>query len=741
MDIIEIVNGLNDAQRQAVTAKEQPLLVLAGAGSGKTRVLVHRMAWLINSGYVSEQGLLAVTFTNKAAREMRERMTQLLKRSAQSLWIGTFHSLAHRLLRYHWQEAGLTNNFQIMDADDQLRLIKRILREQKIDENQYTPKQVQWYINKQKDAGIRAQYVQGIKSPYERTLFSIYQLYENQCQQNALVDFAEILLRSHELWLKNPALLHHYRRRFRHVLVDEFQDTNAVQYAWLQMLTKNTEPDFSCDNFIMAVGDDDQSIYGWRGAKIENIQKFEQDFNNTLTLRLEQNYRSTQTILRAANEVIRHNRGRLGKELWTQGTQGDPIVLYEGFNEKDEAYFISDKIKKLLQGSQKASEIAVLYRSNAQSRVLEESLIQNTIPYRIYGGQRFYDRLEIKNALAYLRLIIFRQDDAAFERVINTPTRGIGDRTLAAVREHARTLNIALWDAAIAIIAQQQLPVRAANALNQFLYLINTLSEQTQGLTLAEQIEHVITHSGLIAFHEKEKGEKAQARIENLQELISAAQAFNAENSETVTLEEDTELMAQLPLKSFLDEAALNGSETEDKTSKDSVQLMTLHSAKGLEFEQVFLCGMEEGLFPHKMSQDDPERLEEERRLCYVGITRAKKQLYMSYAEHRKLHGQEYSGRLSRFVKEIPTELLNETRIKSHVSRPVSHQRSFIETSSISNADFSLGQEVMHPVFGEGVILNFEGSDSQARVQVKFKREGTKWLVLAYAKLAHCTTI
>lgn len=744
MDISEIVNGLNDAQRQAVTAKEQPLLVLAGAGSGKTRVLVHRMAWLINSGQVSEQGLLAVTFTNKAAREMRERMTQLLKRPTHSLWIGTFHSLAHRLLRYHWQEAGLTNNFQIMDADDQLRLIKRILREQKIDESQYTPKQMQWYINKQKDAGIRAQYVQAVKSPYERTLFSIYQIYETQCQQNALVDFAEILLRSHELWLKNPALLHHYRRRFRHILVDEFQDTNAVQYAWLQMLAKNTEPDFTSDNFIMAVGDDDQSIYGWRGAKIENIQKFEQDFKHTLTLRLEQNYRSTQIILQAANEVIRHNRGRLGKELWTQGTQGDPIVLYEGFNEKDEAFFVSNKIKQLLQGSQTASEIAILYRSNAQSRVLEEALIQHSIPYRIYGGQRFYDRLEIKNALAYLRLIVFRQDDAAFERVINTPTRGIGDRTLAIVREHARMHNIALWDAAITIIEQQQLPGRAANALNQFLHLINTLSEQTKCLSLAEQIEQVIDHSGLIAFHQKEKSEKAQARIENLQELISAAQAFNTENSEEITLKEadsgETEHKNHLPLKTFLDEAALNGSETDDNHSMDSVQLMTLHSAKGLEFEQVFLCGMEEGLFPHKMSQDDPERLEEERRLCYVGITRAKKQLYMSYAEHRKLHGQEYAGRLSRFVKEIPTELLNETRIKSQVSRPVSHQRPFVDTSSISNSGFSLGQEVMHPVFGEGVILNFEGAGNQARVQVKFKQAGTKWLVLAYAKLVHCTT-
>jgi DNA helicase-2/ATP-dependent DNA helicase PcrA len=728
MDVTDLLDGLNDAQREAVTAPEQHLLILAGAGSGKTRVLVHRMAWLTRTGQVSPQGLLAVTFTNKAAREMRERVEQLLNVSGRSLWIGTFHGLAHRLLRQHWREAGLTEAFQIMDSEDQLRLIKRLMKQLNIDDSKYPPKQVQWFINQQKDEGIRAEFVQVLNNPFERTMANVYKAYEQSCIQGGLVDFAEILLRSHELWLKHPDLLLHYRQRFRHILVDEFQDTNAVQYAWLQMLAGSKAPAGGPENYLMAVGDDDQSIYGWRGARIENIQRLPEDFEGAHTIRLEQNYRSTMTILQAANEVIQHNGGRLGKNLWTEGEQGDPIALYESFNEQDEARFITTTIDQLIKQGIKKSEMAVLYRSNAQSRVLEEAFIRTGIAYRIYGGQRFYDRLEIKNALAYLRLIQSRQDDTAFERVVNVPTRGIGDRTLILLREQARAQGISLWQAALYIQQHGLLTARAANAVTAFLHLIDRLSAQTLDMPLDQQIEYVTQHSGLLDFHKKEKGEKGQARVENLNELVTAAQEFKPDEAEVSTL------------KSFLDEAALGAGDTQAEVFEDSVQLMTLHSAKGLEFSRVFLTGMEDGLFPHKMSLDDPERLQEERRLCYVGITRAKEKLYITYAEHRKLHGQDHYGRLSRFVKEIPARLLEEVRLKSQVSRPVTRQRTYQDTDALDAAGLRLGQVVSHPVFGEGTVLNFEGSGPQARVQVNFKAQGTKWLVLAYAKLETYST-
>lgn len=724
MDVTDLLDGLNDAQREAVAAPEQHLLVLAGAGSGKTRVLVHRMAWLLRTGQASAHGIMAVTFTNKAAREMRDRVEKLLNVPSRHMWIGTFHSLAHRLLRHHWREAGLPEQFQIMDSDDQLRLIKRLMKQMQIDDTKYPPKQAQWFINQQKDEGVRAQYVQGVNNPFERTMAGVYDAYEKACQQSGLVDFAEILLRSHELWLNNPDLLQHYRQRFRHILVDEFQDTNAVQYAWLRMLGGNQgQAPSATTNYLMAVGDDDQSIYGWRGARIENIQRFPQDFAGAHTIRLEQNYRSTMTILQAANEVISHNSGRLGKNLWTEGEQGDPISLYAGFNEQDEARFITSSIDSWVKQGHKKGSVAVLYRSNAQSRVLEEAFIREGIPYRIYGGQRFYERLEIKNALAYLRLIQSRHDDAAFERVVNVPPRGIGERTIMILREHARSQGISLWQAAHEARELGLLTARAANSVEGFTQLIDRLSAQTLDQTLDETVHYVVEKSGLIEFHKKEKGEKGQARVENLQELVTAAQEFDVGDSE------------EPPLKTFLDEAALDAGDAQAEAFEDSVQLMTLHSAKGLEFELVFLTGMEDGLFPHKMSQDDPQRLEEERRLCYVGITRAEKKLYLTYAEHRRLHGQDHYGRLSRFVKEIPTTLVEEVRLKSQVSRPVSSQRAYRDTAALDDSGLRLGQIVSHPVFGEGTVLNFEGSGPQARIQVNFRAEGSKWLVLAYAKL------
>tara|TARA_R110002110_G_scaffold205066_7_gene417018 strand:- start:147251 stop:149401 length:2151 start_codon:yes stop_codon:yes gene_type:complete len=713
MDVSDILAPLNDAQRNAVAAENQNMLVLAGAGSGKTRVLVHRIAWLIRAEDFSPWSILAVTFTNKAAKEMRSRIEQMLQIPAHGMWVGTFHGLAHRLLKAHWKEAGLPQNFQILDSDDQLRLVKRVCRELSLDESRWPPKQAQWYINGQKDEGLRASHIE--VSPgdlFGQTMLQIYRAYELACERGGMVDFAELLLRAHELWLQSPAVLQHYQGRFRQILVDEFQDTNTIQYAWLRVLAGQHIP-------VVAVGDDDQSIYGWRGAKIENIQRFNQDFAGAHTVRLEQNYRSTQTILRAANGVIAFNQGRLGKELWTAGDAGEPITLYAGFNEQDEARYIVEQIEQwLLQGNTRAS-VAILYRSNAQSRVLEESLIRCAIPYRIYGGQRFYERLEIRNALAYLRLLQSRGDDAAIERVINTPPRGIGSKTMDTVREVARAREITLWQAVAAVLEEKLLPARAMTALEGFTILINELDSGTDEMVLEALVEHVIQSSGLVSFHEKEKGEKGQARVENLEELVSAAKQFAPADDELP------------PLQQFLDNAALDAGDAQADEHEDSVQLMTLHSAKGLEFPLVFLAGMEENLFPHRMSLEEPGRLEEERRLCYVGITRAMQKLEITYAESRRLHGSENFNTPSRFIREIPAELLQEVRLQNTVARPVS---SFTQ-AQVPDTGISLGQQVYHQIFGEGVVLNFEGRGSSARVEVNFDTEGSKWLVLQYANL------
>lgn len=731
MDVTHIIDSLNDSQRDAVTADLGNMLVLAGAGSGKTRVLVHRIAWLIEAENISPYSILAVTFTNKAAKEMRGRIESLLNVNVHGMWVGTFHGLAHRLLRSHWQDAGLRENFQIMDSDDQLRLVKRISKEMGLDDSRWPPKQIQWYINAQKDEGLRSRHLERSGDLVQDTLIRVYEAYEQACDRGGMIDFGELLLRCLELLRdKNPTLLQHYRERFRYVLVDEFQDTNSIQYAWLRLLCQG-------DHKLMAVGDDDQSIYGWRGAKIENIQNLETHFTGLKTIKLEQNYRSTNNILSAANAVIRNNMGRLGKELWTEGNQGDPISLYASFNEQDEARFIVDRIAHWIDGGQRRDESAILYRSNAQSRVLEEMLIRAGIPYRIYGGQRFYDRLEIKNALAYLRLIANRDDDTAMERVINVPTRGIGTRTIEDIREYAKSQGVSMWRAANEIVEHKKLAARASNALQGFLDLVNQLSVDTEHASLQEQTEHVVRFSGLIAHHEKEKGEKAQSRIENLEELVTAARQFDQQWSQDENPEFPSVLAA------FLDQAALDAGEAQADKHTDSVQLMTLHSAKGLEFPLVFLCGMEEGLFPHSMSAEEPGRLEEERRLCYVGITRAMQKLYITYAESRRLHGQDNYNRPSRFIQEIPLELVEEVRLNAQVRRPLSAgsdtQASFSPqtafSSEIPDTSLSLGQRVNHPKFGDGMVINFEGSGPKARVQVNFDYEGTKWLVVGFANL------
>jgi DNA helicase-2/ATP-dependent DNA helicase PcrA len=713
MDVSDILSPLNDAQREAVAAENQNMLVLAGAGSGKTRVLVHRIAWLIRAEGFSPWSILAVTFTNKAAREMRGRIEEMLQIPSHGMWVGTFHGLAHRLLKAHWKEAGLPQNFQILDSDDQLRLVKRVCRELELDESRWPPRQAQWYINAQKDEGLRAAHIEPPQGDlFVHTMLQVYRAYEQACERGGMVDFAELLFRAHELWLKSPEVLQHYQGRFRQILVDEFQDTNTIQYAWLRVLAGAHIP-------VVAVGDDDQSIYGWRGAKIENIQRFTEDFTGTRTVRLEQNYRSTQTILRAANGVIAYNQGRLGKELWTAGESGDPITLYAGFNEQDEARFIVEQIEEWTGAGNVRASVAILYRSNAQSRVLEEALIRAQMPYRIYGGQRFYERMEIRNSLAYLRLLLSRGDDAAVERVINTPPRGIGGKTLDVVRNCARGREIPLWQAIAAVIEEKLLPARALGALAGFATLINELDCGTDEMLLEELVERVIQGSGLIEFFKKEKGEKGQARVENLEELVSAAKQFVAAEEELSHLQQ------------FLDNAALDAGDAQADEHEDSVQLMTLHSAKGLEFPLVFLAGMEENLFPHRMSLEEPGRLEEERRLCYVGITRAMQKLIITYAESRRLHGSETLNTPSRFIREIPAELLQEVRLHSTFARPVSNMMH----AQVPDTELCLGQPVYHQIFGEGVVLNFEGRGASARVQVNFDTDGSKWLVLQYANL------
>jgi DNA helicase-2/ATP-dependent DNA helicase PcrA len=717
MDVTPILDSLNDAQRQAVTAAAGPTLVIAGAGSGKTRVLVHRAAWLIDVEGVSPQGLLAVTFTNKAAAEMRGRIESLLNIPVQHLWIGTFHGLAHRLLRRHWREANLPQNFQIIDSDDQIRLIKRLLKSLEADDNQWVPREVQYFINGQKDEGLRPKHLDDDGDPNRRQMIAFYQAYEDVCERGGLVDFAELLLRAHELWRDNAELLAHYQRRFSHLLVDEFQDTNAIQYAWLRLLAGKTGIPF-------VVGDDDQSIYRWRGARVEHIHRFQKDFPGTTVVKLEQNYRSTATILHAANAVIENNSSRLGKKLWTEGADGELIRVYAAYNERDESDFVIGRLRDWIDQGNLRADAAILYRSNAQSRVLEEGLVNAGIPYRVYGGQRFFERVEIKDALAYLRLISNRDDDSSFERVVNKPTRGIGARTADMMRSYARANSCSMWRAAGAV-ASDELNGRAANAVHAFLNLIETLARDTDALELPDKIDHIIHASGLIEFFKKEKGEKGETRIENLLELVSAGRSFEPDPAEEMA-----------PIDEFLSHAALEAGDGQADAWEDCVQLMTMHSAKGLEFPLVFMSGMEDGLFPHQRSISDPNGLEEERRLCYVGITRAMQSLYVTYAEQRRLHGMDNFSQPSRFIAEIPDEYIEEVRPRVQVSRPMrSPGKTRTPIRQGSEIGVRLGQRVRHAKFGDGVILNCEGQGAHARVEVNFETAGTKWLVLSYANL------
>ena len=735
-----ILNPLNEAQRAAVSAPLVPVLVLAGAGSGKTRVLTHRIAWLIQAEHASPYSILAVTFTNKAAGEMRGRVEQILGAPPGVLWIGTFHGIAHRLLRLHWREAGLTQGFQILDSDDQQRLVKRIIRANDLDESRWEPREVTWFINSNKDEGRRPKDLKAGNDPTRAQMIRLYGLYEEACARAGVVDFAELLLRAYELWRDRPDLLAHYRQRFRHVLVDEFQDTNSIQYAWLRLIA-------GPDGHPFVVGDDDQSIYRWRGARVENLQQFRRDYARAKLYRLEQNYRSTAAILAAANGLIAHNSGRLGKTLWTNGEPGLPIQLYAAFNERDEAEFVARRVADYVAAGHRRGDIAVLYRSNAQSRAFEEAFIAGRIPYRVYGGLRFFERAEIKDALAYLRLLLNRDDDAAYERVVNLPTRGIGDRTIETLREEARAAGLSLWKAAAARSDAQQ-GGRTASALRGFHELIDRLAQETAGLALHEQIDHLLQHSGLIEHHGREKpgqdsaraearGEMArsEARLENLAELVSAARSFGTENA-------DLELP---PLEAFLAHAALESGERGAEAGEDSVQMMTLHMAKGLEFMFVFLCGMEEGLFPHNRCMADLEALEEERRLCYVGMTRAMKHLYLSYAEQRRLHGMDTHPAPSRFIKEVPQDIVAEVRPRLQVTRAITAARARREQPAAPTIRFRteeppppgmrLGARVRHGKFGEGVVLNVEGSGPHARVQVNFEQQGTKWLMMQYANL------
>lgn len=719
MDVSDLLDGLNERQRAAVSAGEQDMLVLAGAGSGKTRVLVHRIAWLIQVMNYSPLSILAVTFTNKAAAEMRGRVERLLGRDVQRMWIGTFHGLAHRLLRAHYQDAGLPQNFQILDSDDQLRLLKRIIKALNLDEKQWPAKQASWYINAKKDDGLRPQHIEAYDRA-ETTQVQIYAAYQEACDRSGLVDFAELLLRAHELLRDNRHVREHYQRRFRHILVDEFQDTNQIQYAWVRLLAGE-------ENHVAIVGDDDQSIYGWRGAQVENLQHFLRDFPNAETVRLEQNYRSTSTILRAANQVIANNSDRLGKDLWTDGNEGESILLYSAFNEQEEARYIVAQIMKWRDEGGSLRDVAILYRNNAQSRVLEESLLYASIPYRIYGGLRFFDRQEVKDAIAYLRLVSNRQDDAAFERVVNTPSRGIGERTLGLIRELARSEQLPMWQAARKMTGQGILAGRAKSAVVAFLELIDSLEQACVDQPLSKQTDRVLKASGLLAMYQAEQSDKAETRVENLQELVSATESFVPSGEEGMT-----------PLAEFLAHAALEAGEEQADAYQDAVQLMTLHSAKGLEFPLVFMTGMEEGTFPSQMSSGESGRLEEERRLCYVGMTRAMEKLILSYAESRRLYGQENFHRPSRFIAEIPSELLTQVRVQTRIEQPAALRSRFHTSASheaFTETGFQLGQRVQHQTFGEGTVLNYEGMGPQSRIQVNFDHVGSKWLVVAYAKL------
>ena len=718
MDVSEIFESLNEPQRQAVTSDSNNLLVLAGAGSGKTRVIAHRVAWLIKAGGINPHSILTVTFTNKAAREMRGRIEGIVEQEMGNFWCGTFHGISHRLLRAHWEEAGLRREFAILDSEDQYRVIKRVSKSLGLDDTKWPPRQIQWFINKQKDECRRSKDVETADDYFAEKVNEVYAAYEELCERESLVDFGELLLRTYLLLKTNENVLDHYKKRFRHILVDEFQDTNEVQYQFLKLLCEG-------EGHIMSVGDDDQSIYGWRGAKSENINRFTKDYKNTEIIRLEQNYRSTSIILGAANAVIENNQGRMGKELWTEQKEGEPISIYSAYNEDDEARYVVGSIQNWMEQGRDLNEVAILYRSNAQSRALEEAILREGLAYRIYGGLRFYERAEIKNAMSYLRLVFGREDDAAFERVINIPPRGIGAKTLDIIRSRAQKIETSLWKACQDLLETDGLTPRASQSVEGFLSDFEDLEIETKDLPLRDLVDHVIQRSGLIEYHKKEAGEKGRTRVENLAELVTAASDFEPEPLD------DAE---EIPLKLFIDHAALDAGETQASDHESAIQLMTLHSAKGLEFPLVFITGFEEGLFPHKLSIEEADQLQEERRLCYVGMTRSMERLFIVHAEMRNLHGTETFNPPSRFLREIPEELTLEVRTGGSIPRRNTLSGK-VSKGEVPDTEFKLGQRVFHEVFGEGVILNYEGQGSNARVEVNFDSSKTKWLMVSYAKL------
>jgi len=722
---------LNPEQLAAVTLPDRHALILAGAGSGKTRVLTTRIAWLIKSGHVTPGGVLAVTFTNKAAREMFARLAAMLPVNPRGLWIGTFHGLANRLLRAHHREAGLPQAFQILDSQDQLAVVKRLLKALDVDEDRFAPREVQYFINARKEEGQRAREVEN-RDELTRRQAELYAAYDEQCQKEGVVDFAELLLRSYELLARNELLREHYASRFRHILVDEFQDTNRLQYRWLKLFV-------GPDSRVFAVGDDDQSIYAFRGAHVGNMADFEREFRIGQVIRLEQNYRSQGNILDAANALIANNRKRLGKNLWTASGAGEPLRVFEGQSDADEARFLVMEIEALREAGNRLGEIALLYRSNAQSRVIEHALFGAQLPYRVYGGLRFFERAEVKHALAYLRLVALADDDNAFLRVVNFPPRGIGARSLEQVLDGARQGGTSLWAAAAALTG------RAAPALAAFRAQIEALRAEVPGLGLAETVEHVIARSSLIEHYRRER--EGADRIENLAELVNAAAAFEAEDRTTGLESGAAELEAAVadPLSAFLAHAALEAGEHQAGEGQDALQLMTVHSAKGLEFNAVFLTGLEEGLFPHEQSLLEKDGVEEERRLAYVAITRARQRLYLTFAQTRMLHGQTRYNLPSRFLDEIPeglkkwlTPRFAEMRRAAVQAASAWHEprrkESFFRAPE-PDSGFRIGQNVTHPKFGAGVIVDAEGRGSDARVQVNFGRQGVKWLAVAVAKL------
>ena len=725
MDTNSLLTGLNNKQLEAVTLPHQSALILAGAGSGKTRVLTTRIAWLIQTGQVSPMGLMAVTFTNKAAKEMLTRLTAMLPINTRGMWAGTFHGLCNRLLRAHYREAGLPSTFQILDTADQLSSIKRLMKLMNVDDEKYAPKQVQGYINSCKEEGLRADKVDAYDG-HSQKLREIYEEYDKQCNREGVADFAELLLRCYELLNRDERIRAHYQSRFQYILVDEFQDTNKLQYQWLKLLA-------GARNCIFAVGDDDQSIYGFRGARVGNMRDFEIDFKVQNIVKLEENYRSHSNILDAANAIISNNKNRLGKNLWTSAGAGEPVRIYEAYNDTDEAQFIVDEVKMLQSEGSALADMALLYRSNAQSRILEHALFAANLPYRVYGGLRFFERAEIKHALAYMRLIANANDDTALLRVINFPARGIGARSLEQLQEGARQNDCSLWQAAINKVGNGS---AGGKGLDGFVHLIREMTDQAYGITLSEVAELATTVSGLKAHYENDKD--GEDRLENLAELITAAVAFTNQefgNHNNVDSSGDTSEPQDL-MTQFLTHASLEAGDHQATIGYDALQLMTVHASKGLEFKAVFISGLEEGLCPHENSLSENNGLEEERRLMYVAVTRARQRLYLSHAQSRMLHGQVRYGIPSRFLDEIPEALLKRLNSKP-VAKPYAAGGNYqaAAPSTINNYPFKIGQSVRHAKFGEGVVVTYEGNAENLVIKINFGNQGLKTLAMEYAKL------